>query len=720
MKKDIKMEEDCTLEKILSEFKENQYVLPKFQRDYEWGEEMVKELIKSVIKGDFINILTLYKVNIENKEIEYFGYNSLEFKNKDSKVDKEWSPLFIREPIEKQSFKVSKPIYGILDWQQRLTTLLNAFWNGTYYYKAKNKEGYSQKYIYLAVPFSFLEDNEDYREGDITELKFDSNWVCFSDSLEGIPDLSINKQNWIIKIPLNLLIKKELSKLARERKEEFSECTWWSEDKIKNVFSRLKEIEEFKIYRVIYEEYKDVSDLYEIFIKINTFWKKLTDLEIVNSLVDCAFDKNNNYFKLLDNFSNEDCDEHWGNSSLKDKDYISFFLRWIIWNKNNDEKKKEKLHAIFRRIVYGNIADIELISYLTDENYNNYYLNFLKKLVLLKTQNYDNLDFERLDWTLDAWFFNWNKLNASKSLLIENFESFFNCNKEKEFWEFYFKNAFNLFFNFTKFLTSNFCLLRAKYIDTVPLYMMFYFYSYFIYKKDLSFSPEFNDKYNNFHLFFKNILTDSHFLTTSSFTAASVRPFYSYFYREYNKESDKEKFILRFRLKDIDMKNQMITFNNVEEDSELNDVIKDFKLQNTNKLINSFYGKGRTSNYDLDDWDVDHIIPQAFCKDFSDLPEELWNWLGNKWTLEKKLNKKKSDKKLLKKLDNLTDFDKKTLPEDLYKELVNLLLDKNNSDDEKKNDIKKNISWTEKDILKDKIINFIKKREWLIKQFFIK
>lgn len=740
-KNKIILDDNCTLNQALNEFKNKQYIIPKFQRDYWWGTEMVKELIKSVLEEKFINIITLYKANKTNWEIDYFWYSDLEFAQLEI-LDEEGNPLFNRGKNNLTLLNMgSTTLYGVLDWQQRLTTLMNAFCYWTYYENISTTSNYVKKYISLNIPFESLKSYLEYRKYKTEIFEFDLNWI---DIVEIPKPLKFNLDEELLEIPLELLwnrsdIKDNLLNIESKIKE-----TEFEFHVIENILLNLSnDIEKFKIYRAIYESYNQIEDLYEIFIKINTFWKSLTDIDIINSLVDSVFEKESsseNYLNFIKKFTTKKCIESW-NKNEKSKDYISFYLKWILGTDENKLEKQKLLQSIFRRVVYWNIADIELKAYLTDSRFKIYYLNFIKSLNEFKQGELTEGDCKKLDFELDEWFFDENgKLNTKKEILIKNFESFFTNINEKEFWAFYFKNAFPLFFNFTKYLESNFPLLRAEYIDSVPQYVLYYIYSYLVYQKHLSSNLLDNWEINNaFNIFIKNFLIDSHFYKEkeASFIAGTVRIIYNYFQSEYNKIWDISNyveiinFLENFRLKNInsnpsEKNGEKIKFKQLNEQNVLRDLIgKKIDKQNIVLVMNSFFWKKLKERVFENYYEVDHIFPVALCEELK-IEKKLYNSLGNKWLLEKQDNRDKldkffyADKELLK--IKISDFDLETIEEDYYNLCHEILTIDNKIDIkfEKKDKKIKIKSWKfknnnfnnlDKDCLKYKIISFIEKRE---------
>lgn len=114
-----------TILEILSEDL-SEYLLPSIQRDFEWDEDDIKEMIESLQRGYPIGIITVFKTDIEFPSVPI--------------VD----PPNTNQQAEKKS-QQSKKLY-VLDGQQRLTSLvlIKHGWKIT-----RNSEPIERKPIYL-------------------------------------------------------------------------------------------------------------------------------------------------------------------------------------------------------------------------------------------------------------------------------------------------------------------------------------------------------------------------------------------------------------------------------------------------------------------------------------------------------------------------------------------------------------------------------------------
>ena len=93
-----------SLEKILDSIKSMRWQVPLFQRDFIWQRSQVRDLVDSLIEGRPLGMITLWESPPgSSKEL----FQPFEFLAK--------------------AGPVPEPIAGVLDGQQRLTSLLNVF-----------------------------------------------------------------------------------------------------------------------------------------------------------------------------------------------------------------------------------------------------------------------------------------------------------------------------------------------------------------------------------------------------------------------------------------------------------------------------------------------------------------------------------------------------------------------------------------------------------------
>ena len=92
-----------TIQTLIEEVKSGKFVLPSFQREYEWDEDDIRDLIDSIINHYPIGTIILWKPSNVNSEIDPFSKPLIDVKQK------------------------PREIFYVIDGQQRLTSLLLLF-----------------------------------------------------------------------------------------------------------------------------------------------------------------------------------------------------------------------------------------------------------------------------------------------------------------------------------------------------------------------------------------------------------------------------------------------------------------------------------------------------------------------------------------------------------------------------------------------------------------
>ena len=100
--KDAQKPDHVSLISLIGRLKDGRFVIPDFQREFEWRPQDIRELMRSIFLDYFIGSLLLWKGNDEN-------FDALSC-----------------EPVYGHKGK-GKPEYIVLDGQQRLTAMYYAF-----------------------------------------------------------------------------------------------------------------------------------------------------------------------------------------------------------------------------------------------------------------------------------------------------------------------------------------------------------------------------------------------------------------------------------------------------------------------------------------------------------------------------------------------------------------------------------------------------------------
>ena len=106
--KDVQKPGHLSLNALLTKLKEGRFVIPDFQRDFEWKPWDIRDLIRSIFLDYYIGSLLLWKGKEENFEALsceiIYGFDN-------TTGQKPWT------------YEKGKPEYIVLDGQQRLTAL---------------------------------------------------------------------------------------------------------------------------------------------------------------------------------------------------------------------------------------------------------------------------------------------------------------------------------------------------------------------------------------------------------------------------------------------------------------------------------------------------------------------------------------------------------------------------------------------------------------------
>lgn len=151
--------EKTTIKKIVNQISKGQVYLPAIQRRFVWEVEQIERLFDSIMLKYPIGTFLFWKVNSEAVNSYVFYKFIQEFHERDSLNERAPKPVF-------------DPIIGVLDGQQRLTSLFLAL-QGTYAYKKPrarwaDNEAFPKRKLY----FNLLKNEIDPESGMTYEFKF--------------------------------------------------------------------------------------------------------------------------------------------------------------------------------------------------------------------------------------------------------------------------------------------------------------------------------------------------------------------------------------------------------------------------------------------------------------------------------------------------------------------------------------------------------------------
>lgn len=241
--KNLKQPSKIPLVEILRKLKEGKYIIPDFQRDFDWQASDIMELIKSIFSNYYIGNLLLWKNISNNKELlgcnDIWGYNDA---------------------------KCADTEYIVLDGQQRLTSLYYAFFKPEKTLKAKTNvcrffinikelihENYEEAFFYKWFPNELARlDNEDHQmENDIFPL-----YIISKDNF------NYYREEWLRKY--------------REKNPEFGKL-------FRDILTSV--VDSYNVPFIELEENIELNRVCDIFEKINSRGKKLDTFDLLNSLL---------------------------------------------------------------------------------------------------------------------------------------------------------------------------------------------------------------------------------------------------------------------------------------------------------------------------------------------------------------------------------------------------------------------------------------------------
>jgi hypothetical protein len=245
------------VESLLEDIADGSYVIPYFQRGFEWEPRMVAELFESIQQQYYTGLLLFWELDDERAE------------------QQEWDPIWGAE-------RSASPKMAVLDGQQRLSSLYYAVYNPEK--KFPNRKSY---YVFYADPIRIL--NEEY-ENAIT-YKFYRNYRGWDE----LKDLDA----WISKseIPLPLLTQTDPDNSdaryihSREFDEWIEQFLAERSDEIpplKNRYDVQKIFQKMLDYTfVIYplDASRNIQDICNIFAKVNASGMKLSTFDLINAFM---------------------------------------------------------------------------------------------------------------------------------------------------------------------------------------------------------------------------------------------------------------------------------------------------------------------------------------------------------------------------------------------------------------------------------------------------
>lgn len=242
-----------SVEDLLKGVENGEYVIPNFQRKYEWNPGMVSDLLISIFQDYYTGLLLFW----EFPEQLAIG---------------EWDPLWGAD-------KPKNPYFAILDGQQRLSSLYYALY-------APNK-----KFPYRNTYYMFFLDINEYMDDNYEDAVF----YKFSKTYMDFEEVKNKKDDWINEniFPLRLLhdkdfMSKDFDDWAKGYAEKFIKMTPENLDDFIVLYDKVRNINRIMNYPFITHtlgKERELSDICGIFAKINQKGMRLSTFDLMNAFL---------------------------------------------------------------------------------------------------------------------------------------------------------------------------------------------------------------------------------------------------------------------------------------------------------------------------------------------------------------------------------------------------------------------------------------------------
>ena len=257
---------------LLESIEDGDYVIPHFQRGYEWTPSMVTDLLISIVQDYFSGLLLFWQ--LPSTAIK----------------EEKWDPLWGAE-------KSSNPVYAILDGQQRLASLYYAI------------NGPAQKFPERNSFYMFFLDVENYLEGNYEEAIFYS----YSRKYVSLDEVKQKKDEWIKDgvFPLRVLSDrkyvdgKEFNEWIRGYTQKYMKVPndWAEYDRLRDdVREAMLRIKNYEFVTHTLGRERELADICGIFARINQKGMRLSTFDLMNAFL---YPKGVSLRKLWETLDNE-------------------------------------------------------------------------------------------------------------------------------------------------------------------------------------------------------------------------------------------------------------------------------------------------------------------------------------------------------------------------------------------------------------------------------
>jgi hypothetical protein len=244
---------------LMNDVSSGEYVIPYFQRGFEWEPSMVSELFNSILQDYYTGLLLFWELDDHRAEQE------------------EWDPVWGSEAAE-------RPAKAVLDGQQRLSSLYYAIHNPEK--RFPNRKSY---YVFYVDLIKVLNDNYDEA--------VDYSWK--TENYQSWSDLRANREEWIEsgQVPLCILSAKDpdqsggdyidskefnewATQFVEQRADDLPDNTQMWE--VREVFTDILSYN-FVVYSLASE--RSMPDICNIFAKVNDTGMNLSTFDLMNAFL---------------------------------------------------------------------------------------------------------------------------------------------------------------------------------------------------------------------------------------------------------------------------------------------------------------------------------------------------------------------------------------------------------------------------------------------------
>ncbi|EAK0878088.1 DUF262 domain-containing protein [Campylobacter coli] len=275
-----------TINEAMQRIRNNEYLLPAFQREYVWGPRQIEELFDSLMRGYPVSSMLFWKVKDESKTAWKF-YRFLEYYRE-------------RYHTHNDYFNTSshKDFDAILDGQQRLTSLYLALFGNYDIHRSHNKWEDNDRYFKICH-FYFNLTQSKKPENENVEYEF--LWLDKLETKEQNIYIDKYQQKWFKCQYLYQYDSGRVRKIAREFNLNENE-----EDRLDLLHQKIFDKNLINFYL---EEEQNPDKAVNIFIRINANGKPLDYSDILFSIaianwnkIDARTEINNLVDKINENF----------------------------------------------------------------------------------------------------------------------------------------------------------------------------------------------------------------------------------------------------------------------------------------------------------------------------------------------------------------------------------------------------------------------------------